>query len=59
MIEIKVQEGPFTGVDDLHAADAAFHDIAESFRASPWMRFRTVTLPARRDEPVEGCVRCS
>jgi ABC-type nitrate/sulfonate/bicarbonate transport system permease component len=30
----------------VHAADRAFHDIAESFRASGWMRFRTVTLPA-------------
>jgi ABC-type nitrate/sulfonate/bicarbonate transport system permease component len=30
----------------VYAADAAFHDIAQSFRASPWMRFRTVVLPA-------------
>jgi len=30
----------------VHAADAQFHDIAESFRASGWMRFRTVILPA-------------
>ena len=30
----------------VHAADRAFHDIAESFRASGWMRFRTVVLPA-------------
>jgi ABC-type nitrate/sulfonate/bicarbonate transport system permease component len=30
----------------VHAADASYHDIAQSFRASPWTRFRTVTLPA-------------
>lgn len=30
----------------VHAADANFHDIAESFRASRWMRFRSVVLPA-------------
>jgi ABC-type nitrate/sulfonate/bicarbonate transport system permease component len=30
----------------VHAADAHFHDIAHSFRASGWMRFRTVILPA-------------
>lgn len=30
----------------VHAADAVYHDVAESFRASGWMRFRTVTLPA-------------
>ncbi len=30
----------------VHAADAHFHDIAESFRASRWMRFRSVVLPA-------------
>lgn len=30
----------------VHAADRQFHDIAESFRASGWMRFRTVVLPA-------------
>lgn len=28
------------------AADAKYHDLAESFRASWWTRFRTVTLPA-------------
>ena len=32
-----------TGV---RAADAKYHDIAESFRASKWTVFRTVTLPA-------------
>lgn len=30
----------------VHAADARFHDIAHSFRASRWMTFRSVTLPA-------------
>jgi ABC-type nitrate/sulfonate/bicarbonate transport system permease component len=30
----------------VHAADAAYHDVAQSFKASPWVRFRTVTLPA-------------
>jgi NitT/TauT family transport system permease protein len=30
----------------VHAADAVYHDVAESFRASRWTRFRTVTLPA-------------
>jgi ABC-type nitrate/sulfonate/bicarbonate transport system permease component len=30
----------------VHAADAQFHDIAHSFGASGWMRFRTVVLPA-------------
>ena len=30
----------------VHAADAQFHEIAQSFRASGWMRFRTVVLPA-------------
>ena len=30
----------------VRAADAKFHDIAESFRASWWTRFRTVILPA-------------
>ncbi len=30
----------------VRAADAQFHDIAQSFRASSWMRFRTVILPA-------------
>jgi len=30
----------------VHAADASYHEIAESFRASAWMRFRTVVLPA-------------
>jgi NitT/TauT family transport system permease protein len=30
----------------VHAADAVYHDVAESFRASWWTRFRTVTLPA-------------
>jgi NitT/TauT family transport system permease protein len=30
----------------VHAADANYHEIAESFRASAWMRFRTVVLPA-------------
>jgi NitT/TauT family transport system permease protein len=30
----------------VHAADAVYHDVAESFRASGWMRFRTVTMPA-------------
>lgn len=30
----------------VHAADANFHDIAQSFRASRWMRFRSVVLPA-------------
>ena len=30
----------------VHAADAKFHDIAQSFGASGWMRFRTVVLPA-------------
>jgi ABC-type nitrate/sulfonate/bicarbonate transport system permease component len=28
------------------AADAHFHDIALSFRASPWFKFKTVILPA-------------
>ena len=28
------------------AADANFHDIAQSFRASPWFKFKTVILPA-------------
>ena len=30
----------------VHAADKVYHDIAESFGASAWTRFRTVTLPA-------------
>lgn len=30
----------------VRAADAKYHDIAESFRASKWTVFRTVTLPA-------------
>lgn len=30
----------------VHAADRVYHEIAESFRASAWMRFRTVILPA-------------
>jgi NitT/TauT family transport system permease protein len=30
----------------VHAADASFHDIAASFGASGWMRFKTVVLPA-------------
>jgi NitT/TauT family transport system permease protein len=30
----------------VHAADAKFHDVAQSFRASGWTRFKTVTLPA-------------
>jgi NitT/TauT family transport system permease protein len=30
----------------VHAADRMYHDIAESFRASAWTRFRTVVLPA-------------
>lgn len=30
----------------VHAADAHFHDIAHSFRAGKWMKFRTVILPA-------------
>jgi ABC-type nitrate/sulfonate/bicarbonate transport system permease component len=30
----------------VRAADAQFHDIAHSFRASPWFKFRTVVLPA-------------
>jgi len=30
----------------VHAAAATYHEIAESFRASAWMRFRTVVLPA-------------
>lgn len=30
----------------VRAADSQFHDIAHSFRASSWMRFRTVVLPA-------------
>jgi NitT/TauT family transport system permease protein len=30
----------------VRAADAVYHDVAQSFRASSWMRFRTVTLPA-------------
>lgn len=30
----------------VHAADSKFHDIAQSFGASRWMTFRTVTLPA-------------
>lgn len=30
----------------VHAADSRFHDIAQSFGASRWMTFRTVTLPA-------------
>jgi NitT/TauT family transport system permease protein len=30
----------------VHAADAVYHDVAESFRASGWMRFKTVILPA-------------
>ena len=30
----------------VHTADAVYHDVAESFKASPWMRFRTVVLPA-------------
>lgn len=30
----------------VHAADAKFHDIAQSFGASRWTIFRTVTLPA-------------
>lgn len=30
----------------VHAADAKYHDIAQSFGASRWMIFRTVTLPA-------------
>jgi ABC-type nitrate/sulfonate/bicarbonate transport system permease component len=30
----------------VHAADATYHDIAHSFRASHWMRFKTVVLPA-------------
>jgi NitT/TauT family transport system permease protein len=30
----------------VHAADAVYHDVAESFRASGWTRFKTVTLPA-------------
>jgi ABC-type nitrate/sulfonate/bicarbonate transport system permease component len=30
----------------VRAADAQFHDIAHSFRASPWLKFRTVILPA-------------
>jgi NitT/TauT family transport system permease protein len=30
----------------VHAADAVYHDVAESFRASGWTRFKTVILPA-------------
>lgn len=30
----------------VHAADRVYHEIAESFRASAWTRFRTVILPA-------------
>jgi ABC-type nitrate/sulfonate/bicarbonate transport system permease component len=30
----------------VHAADAKFHDIAQSFNASAWTRFRTVVVPA-------------
>ena len=30
----------------VHAGEARFHDIAHSFGASRWMRFRSVTLPA-------------
>lgn len=30
----------------VHAADSKFHDIAQSFGASRWTTFRTVTLPA-------------
>jgi NitT/TauT family transport system permease protein len=30
----------------VHAADASFHDIAQSFGASAWTRFKTVVLPA-------------
>lgn len=30
----------------VHAADAVFHDVAASFGASAWTRFKTVILPA-------------
>jgi NitT/TauT family transport system permease protein len=30
----------------VHAADAVYHDVAASFGASAWTRFRTVILPA-------------
>jgi NitT/TauT family transport system permease protein len=30
----------------VHAADIVYHDVAQSFRASGWTRFRTVVLPA-------------
>lgn len=30
----------------VHAAEARFHDVAQSFSASKWTTFRTVTLPA-------------
>lgn len=30
----------------VHAADVVYHDVAQSFGASAWMRFRTVILPA-------------
>jgi NitT/TauT family transport system permease protein len=33
-------------ISGVHAADAKYHDLAQSFGASAWTRFRTVTLPA-------------
>ena len=35
-----------TTMAGVRAADIQFHDIAHSFRASSWLRFKTVVLPA-------------
>lgn len=35
-----------SAISGAQAADARYHEIAESFRASRWTRFRTVILPA-------------